>query len=269
KFANVHGWLQDHPDFYVWKHNQRDRAAVKFNHSVHLAKEGVRGADGKPVVLECAYCHQPDDRGRYMKQINYEQHCAVCHPLAVQVVANKEDKLGDAIREFAAQPAPHKAPLVVRAALRERFTRFVQEHPSVRSGGSVVAPEQPLPGRRRAQPVTREEWTWVDAQLQTAERALFAGPGGCTKCHPGREDLDPQGLPAYRQTEIPKTWLKHSVFSHRSHQMVLCLDCHGHAPTSKETSDILLPNVNTCKRCHQPQRGARSDCAMCHTYHDR
>ena len=54
--------------------------------------------------------------------------------------------------------------------------------------------------------------------------------------------------------------------------MVSCTSCHTHTPQSKETADILLPNINSCRTCHQ-QAGAEHDaadgrCSECHQYHE-
>jgi hypothetical protein len=51
--------------------------------------------------------------------------------------------------------------------------------------------------------------------------------------------------------------------------MVQCASCHEQAQNSKETSDVLLPHADSCRQCHHPQGGARSDCVLCHSYHDR
>jgi len=51
--------------------------------------------------------------------------------------------------------------------------------------------------------------------------------------------------------------------------MLSCTQCHGQAAKSETSSELLLPSIDTCKRCHNPQVGARSDCAECHLYHNR
>src|SRR5207244_802719 len=77
-----------HPEFKLWREGQpADPGTVRFSHAAHLAAEGVRALGGKSVKLDCASCHQPDADRRYMKSVNYEAHCAKCHPLAVQVTA--------------------------------------------------------------------------------------------------------------------------------------------------------------------------------------
>ena len=79
---------------------------------------------------------------------------------------------------------------------------------------------------------------------------------------------------------IPNRWQPHARFSHKSHQMMNCADCHKDAVRSEQTADILLPEIRLCQECHSsspkqpgggsPIRhfGARADCVECHTYHD-
>jgi hypothetical protein len=279
-FANIHGWAVDHPDFRVWTENRRDQAAVKFNHSVHLPKEGIRGPNGKLLQLRCEQCHQEDDRapmspftirgddqspaasfeggpGRLMRPINYQEHCAACHPLGLQIAGSQ----GLVIE------APHKAPAIVRAALREDLTHHAQDVQARTPGSGDAIP--PLPGRLPGQQVIKEQSDWVSEQLARAERVLFDGPAGCTRCHLVKERRGARGLPKYQTTEIPKRWLEHGAFSHRGHRMVQCASCHEKAQTSKETSDVLLPHADSCRQCHHPPGGARSDCVLCHHYHDR
>ncbi|HEV3117892.1 MAG TPA: hypothetical protein VGY58_12625 [Gemmataceae bacterium] len=256
-FANVHGWNSDHPEFGLLRRHEKDPGAIRFNHSVHLNPEGVRGGDGKPEKLECRKCHGADTAGRYMKPINYEEHCARCHLLDVKVAGAEK-----------VVHAPHKEPRIVQAALRDDLTRLVQTEPGLLAVPVVHQPPRPLPGGMRVRPVTDKEWSWVSFQLEHAERVLFDGPGGCRYCHEVKDRVARDRLPEYAKTEIQARWLKHSIFSHRSHRELDCLACHGSAPQSKLTSDVLLPAMAACQECHRPQ-GARTDCAECHLYHDR
>jgi hypothetical protein len=112
----------------------------------------------------------------------------------------------------------------------------------------------------------------VDGQLREAERALFDGSGGCRYCHE-RTDTVPAaaragGLPEYRPTDLPARWFPAGRFDHDSHRLLACTECHA-APGSTTAADVLLPRLDTCRKCHTPQAGARSDCVACHRYHDR
>ena len=79
----------------------------------------------------------------------------------------------------------------------------------------------------------------------------------------------------------PRRWFIHGQFDHSAHQFfdatlnrnLSCMDCHAQAKTSKATSDVLLPNMESCTRCHAPKTatagGAGSNCLLCHDYHDK
>ena len=65
-------------------------------------------------------------------------------------------------------------------------------------------------------------------------------------------------------TAVPDVWLVHARFSHALHRQIDCRACHasGYALleddktvnpiASEHTADILLPGIETCRRCHAP-----------------
>src|SRR4029077_19984146 len=76
-------------------------------------------------------------------------------------------------------------------------------------------------------------------------------------------------LPVVAKAAITTRWLSHASFDHEAHQMVSCAACHAKAADSKETSDVLIPSVQTCKQCHHAgSDAAEARCFECHTYHD-
>jgi hypothetical protein len=268
--ARIHAFAADHPSFG----EPVDPGTIRFNHKIHLnlETESVRGIDQPLTDLQdqqCQYCHQPDPAGRYMKPIRYEQHCKPCHALSVGVVGSwRAEKVRAAALRFAQEPAPHKDPFTVRATLRERYTRFVGDNPEVLGRQESSEPPRWIPSRPGMQPTDDKEWLWVNEQLQCAERLVFDGANGCGYCHK-RDAAKARGnLPQYLPSQIPAVWFPHSVFNHERHRMLSCGDCHPAASSSK-TKDVLLPTIDNCRQCHNPQTGARSDCAECHRYHER
>ena len=121
----------------------------------------------------------------------------------------------------------------------------------------------------------------------------------CAKCHdmhvtaekPRRGSHTPAALPTLATEptglEAPvKRWFTNSMFDHRAHRDMSCLECHSKALTSgpdqivnttfaRETgaADCLLPNIDACVRCHKPggesAGAATGSCVSCHVYHDR
>ena len=105
-------------------------------------------------------------------------------------------------------------------------------------------------------------------QTDSSSRAKYTG---CAFCH---EVKQAAGV-SYPTAEITKPvmierWLPHAHFSHAKHATVAsCRECHVAAPSSRLTSDVLIPTKESCMRCHSPAGIARkaSECATCHLYH--
>jgi predicted CXXCH cytochrome family protein len=273
--AHIGTFTLDHPSFGAWrKGGLIDPGTVRFNHRVHLnlKPESVRGID-KPLAAlkeqQCNYCHKPDAARHGMEPIRYEQHCHQCHALSVGVAGDwSEEKVRAAAARFALEPAPHQEPLTVRAALRERYSRFVQDNPAVLASQEPIEPPRWIPDRPRAQPVIDKEGLWVNEQLQTAERILFYGANGCRYCHKMDTVRGSGNLPQYSPSSFMSRWFPYSVFGHERHRMLRCTECHA-AASSSDAKDVLLPTIDICRQCHNSEPGARTDCAECHRYHDR
>jgi hypothetical protein len=283
-FRDVSSFDRDHPEFRALG-GQKDEAKLHFNHAAHLdldlaalRRRGTPGLEGLGDRLDCASCHRPDSERRYMEPIRYEAHCARCHPLTVQISGDLRDPQARAAAErFQREPAPHQEPSVVRAVLRERLLDFVQQNP-VLSDEMSPQPQRPLPGRG-PRPVSEAQARWVKGQLGAAEQWLFVNrqlpgterglvAGTCRLCHVEAAQAK-EGAFELLPTKVPGRWFSHSVFRHDSHRMLDCLACHAGAARSRLTTDVLMPSIESCRQCHQPGGGARSDCAECHTYHQR
>ena len=63
--------------------------------------------------------------------------------------------------------------------------------------------------------------------------------------------------------------MPHAKFDHDAHRSFSCVSCHEKVLKSTESSDVLLPGIQTCKTCHAPgPEHAESRCFECHTYQD-
>lgn len=255
----------------------RDRGGLSFNHQVHLAPAGVLNSQRETVHLACADCHVAQDDGRYMTPLNYEQHCAECHPLRL-------DKLGE---------LPHEAPELVLGALRERIAQLQLE----------PAAEAAVPESRDGRPLVRllpkpteltvEQTQSAAEMLAQADHAIFGleAKGFCRQCHiveirnntwhiapgepasaGGRSAVGPPAGGSETSPQmVPDRWLTHANFNHEKHRTITCTECHP-ATASSETSDVLLPGIATCRKCHGTSTatmGATVDdsCVTCHEYH--
>ena len=131
-------------------------------------------------------------------------------------------------------------------------------------------------------------------QANVAEfHAVFAATNRCTLCHETTGDLPAifaqkltQAPPSTSESNLellrtvatgmpamPRRWFANSHFDHDAHRNVSCTDCHGGAPRSVATSDVLMPNLQSCVSCHHPTqgggvKGVTTSCFSCHGYHD-
>lgn len=254
-----------HPEFHFLTEGKADPGQIRFNHARHLASGGLPRPDGKTEVLDCSACHQADANREYMRPINYDAHCARCHPLNVQIAAiERTEQNREALQEFERKTAPHRPPEEIEASLRQRLHRLFQQ----------IQPRSEPPGDRALSGWLAarqgQEDAWVGQQLNEAERVLFSGGGGCRHCHTETRPWQPGGgLPVFAAARVPARWMPLSHFSHDSHRVLRCDACHEGVDKSTKSSDVLMPGIKTCRECHNPTVGVTSECVDCHRYHDR
>ncbi len=286
---NVTSFPSGHPEFGLWRRQESDPGQLHFNHKAHLAAGGLLTPTGQKRVLQCVDCHVPDSAGRYIQPIKYENHCASCHPLSVQIVGEVkgDPRVEQAVSAFNKIPAPHREPALVRAVLRDRLLEFVRTQPLKLQGDNPQTLDRSVPRSRPLEMATPAQWKWTlgqlndmerllfpHVQLEVNERVLFQNAAGCRFCHveksrqAGTEAEGLSDLPRYAQTNIRARWFEHSRFSHQSHQMLNCTECHS-ARESSLTREVLLPRAETCAQCHNSRVKAAYDCNTCHDYHDR
>src|SRR5262249_46059196 len=146
-------------------------------------------------------------------------------------------------------------PEAVLDYVKQRFTEYIAKHPEeVR----MADPADPRIMRPPLAPA-RDAAEWIARRMSDTEQLLWSK--SCRKCHPAST---PRGIP---DAAITPRWMKRARFDHDAHQMVTCTECHAQATLSNETSDVLLPGIDTCRRCHQ-SGGAEWRCFECHVYHD-
>jgi hypothetical protein len=284
--ANVRSFAKEHPDFRELRTatpEQRAAAfALRFNHDTHM-RPGLSSPKGM-VTLECQSCHAPAI-GSDLRQaagfapVSFEKSCRSCHALDFDTHIQGE--------------APHAAPAEVQAFVVKAITEFAQSHPAVVAAEIRQWPsEAMIPGQMRMPP-PRSTPEWIANRIDRAEVLLWRGK--CGVCH---RDLNgdetasaapPSVTPAVlavapgattpriEPSSQPAHWFADAVFSHPAHQEVECAECHANALTSSSGSDLLMPTIATCRRCHDglssPQGPpvktghAESGCFLCHVYH--
>ena len=209
-----------------------------------------------------------------MAPVKFANACAGCHLLTF-------DKRFD-------YGVPHDKPEVGHAFLVGAFREYIAAHPSevrVQRDPSRDLTGKPLPPAVRI--LTPAQW--VTERTAEAEDLLWRKT--CKQCHtfkgPAKTSrrkielsatqLSDTGKFSGASAELPDVapanttlqWMPHAKFDHGKHDGFTCVSCHAKALTSTESSDILLPGMQTCKTCHAPgPEHAESRCFECHTYHN-
>ncbi len=271
----VSSFATDHPEWGVLRESKRDGAALKFGHEKHM-NPALKGGP-----LDCMSCHVRDAAGRYMQPITFEAHCRSCHEAELRTINVAEGFVPEVL-------TPHETVEDVLRTIDVRLAMLVAQHPEkfvvtgapapgdAATGTPVAEPAARPRGPRaaKAAPLTIPSFESVEArQAWIDERrmqAIARAAQGCVFCHV----VDTAGAGdapfSVRPTAVPPRWLTRSVFSHDSHAMVRCDECHA-AGKSALTEDVLLPGIDSCRECHAPRTGvtggAPHSCVTCHTYH--
>jgi hypothetical protein len=306
--AHVANWDSRHPQFLPLRPGQSDPGTIKLNHYVHL-QPTLRGPRGL-VQMQCEECHrstgindpwpysvaaiesatqqtvrvaateaQQQKRrsteiggGAYMAPIKYVNQCAGCHVLQFDPLI--------------AEPAPHDKPEVVRAFIVRSLSVYAATHPDAIRQPTEINPQQiepirnilsplraapiaPPPPPANSAPSPSSAAQWVAQRALAAERLLWTK--NCKICHAQTEEAD-ERLPTFVKAVIPMRWLVNAEFDHQAHRMMTCISCHSRTPQSKQTADVNLPGIETCRTCHAvggaAKNAAEGRCFECHSYHD-
>jgi hypothetical protein len=250
-----------------------------------------RGPTGPIVQLDCADCHRPSAVKTEWPYADAKFLCAVSPsvskdevlPLSSNLLVPARPMTGRermAPAKFAtacaschllefdklfAEPVPHDKPQVIHAFLVEKYRTYIAAHPGavrVTRDPSRDLTGKPMPPQVRV--LTSAQW--VTERTAAAEDLLWRKT--CKQCH-SLTFASNNPLPEIAAASITPRWMPHSKFDHDAHRGFSCVSCHAAAITSTETSDVLLPGIATCQKCHAPgPEHAESRCFECHTYHD-
>jgi hypothetical protein len=226
------------------------------------------------IPLGALHPLRPASGRELMAPVKFADACAGCHSLAF----DKHFDLG----------VPHDEPRVVREYLQRKFQEYIAAHPEelrvARDPDRALTEKGIAPEFRILRPAQ-----WVTEQTGKAEELLWRKT--CSQCHAVgytfveehrtseeiarwfRSALESKTgvkpLPQVGHAQTTVQWMPHAKFDHDGHRGFSCASCHAKALTSTESSDVLLPGIETCKKCHAPgPEHAESRCSECHTYHD-
>ena len=251
-----------------------DRSNIKLNHELHL-QANLRGPDGE-VTLGCRDCHGMGANFRQIEKIDMEKHCAGCHSLEF------DERLPGTV-------VPHGDPDTVYRFLYSEYAKLslaAKEDTAIQETFNIRVKPGGRAASMEAQPKVDEDFirAFVEDESRKAERMLFTKTA-CYLCHEvstkdvSDDQLREEGGSRYEvlKPQIPEVWMPEAIFSHGAHEEVSCESCHEGARSSTQTSDVLLPKVDSCRTCHSALGGqhptgghstVRSDCIMCHSFHE-
>lgn len=255
-----------------WEYGAENYAAATVRYTAGQEFE-PGGSQGLPTK-------RPWSDRQLMAPVKFANACAGCHLLTF-------DKHFD-------EGVPHDNPEVIHSFLTKRFADYIVAHPTELR--EVQDPQRNLFGQAVGQAArTVSASQWVAERVAVAEELLWHKT--CAQCHGisatplqdvkiarwdaanGQRAIAPTSLAAAKSAEaklplitaahVKLQWLPHARFDHDAHTGFSCAGCHARALTSAQESDILIPGIATCQKCHAAGAGfAESRCFECHTYHD-
>src|SRR5579884_61727 len=266
---DVHSFPQGHPQFRVTlvadpangkmervqlggATKPTDHPGLTFSHAAHLVPQGFPVLGYKPMA--CADCHVPDAAGQGFLPITYKGQCQRCHELNFDV-------------DLPWKTVPHGDAAGVVQAVSDFYAGQALQH-------GVPAPPAPETQRRAAgvpaptaAPQNQDPLAWVKQKTQAALDLVFFNPKqGCAYCHTvQRTDDTIKVEPVVLRTRF----LPHAQFDHSKHAPLGCDDCHD-ARTAETSSQVLIPGIENCVKCHGSQNAslkAASTCTTCHDFH--
>jgi hypothetical protein len=284
--TSITGFETKHPEFRILRGGASDPGNIKLNHYVHL-QPNLIGPNQTRVQLTCDDCHRPtgvEDTlpypgtssqlqyaavyaqsdtqttppapvrpSAYMAPPEFAKHCARCHLLTF------DPRFGDL-------QVPHDKPDVVHTFLVTHFGEYVSTHPA--AVHEVETFDRQLPERPHALKIAGNSEEWVNFRVEDAEWLLYRKT--CKQCHTLIATNGP--LPEVAKSQIVRRWLVHADFDHYPHRAVACSSCHLKAINSRETSDVLIAGIASCRSCHRDggpwHEAAEGRCFECHQYHD-
>ncbi len=284
-------FLEDHPAFRVtmkeladgvWRTSRFDaqkeglmeNSNLIFPHDLHLDSEGIDTADGTKV-MECDDCHVSEKGGLRMKTVTMESHCASCHQLTFD--PDTPDRV-----------VPHGSPEELMQDLRGYYAyQFLNrnvDEPVVAVEVNLLSVRKKArrPGRRRERQLinefvaqesatialTTQARAYVERRVNEAAANLFERQT-CTICHDITRDSSQEIPWIVRPVRLTTDWFPMAEFSHDSHKNMQCSGCHEAEPSALAT-DVLMPEIGSCRICHGGEDASdrlQSSCITCHKFH--
>ena len=256
--------------------NPREASNRKFPHALHLDPRGGVAQMGRRLgsrygfgqQLECSDCHVPTPDGVRFQAVDMEADCGMCHSLAFE-------QIGGVTRTLR-----HGEPRQVVADILSFYRTGGRDQRPIELASGPRSRPGDVNQIRSAIQFARAK-SGASARAVDAVRSVFTGDGACAECHVVTPPSGGQFNWGIRPVAFPVRYLLNGWFDHRPHQAAqrpnqpriegsqACLSCHT-ANRSSDATDLMIPNVASCRDCHGGESTSLpvpSTCAMCHDYH--
>lgn len=272
-FADVGDFGTNHPQFKVslpewdangkfapvrttWAANLKEDSGLKFNHEKHLKPDGLNTPSGHRT-LTCATCHMPEAGGAKMRPVNFDAMCHDCHKLGFDTLAPDRE-------------VPHGKVAAVAYTLNEYYAKVALEGGYADARSPDIVQQRRRPGSPPlSQQQQQEALAWARQRANEATDSLFTGKA-CSTCHKVTPPRTPDDTWHVAPVRVSGVWYADARFTHAKHTTVKCEDCHGGAPKSTQSSDLLIPGIDNCRACHAGAKAkdkVPTTCIACHAYH--
>lgn len=269
--APITGFANGHPSFRVTLPDSRndtsllrvllsgaekpiEQSGLRFPHDRHL-KPNLRIPNGETVSLDCGSCHRREAKSSNIEPVRFVSDCQGCHSLSFDSA-------------LPGRRLPHGKPDTLRQFLEETYL-------AAAISGEYEAPDRPdaallrrIPGlpalEDQSDKRALRDWAAERAQQAMAGRLVR---GQCGECH-ATGPADGGGFSVLPVRQMNR-FFPAARFDHEPHKAVRCASCHD-AARSANATDVLLPDIGTCRTCHgDPGHAGKvaSGCASCHDFH--
>lgn len=295
KLGNVGDFLDQHPEFsptllrvrngaepevlrLPLTQKPQDYSGLKFPHDVHLKAGGGVARQARQLGarygfgdrLECADCHTADAGGALFETVSMEKHCAMCHSLVFEI---DRDQTPDVAGEAGyMRMLRHGEPKAVIADMTDFY--LAKALAGVQGGGGIDTATRRRPGSGASiRSSNLRELAFAQAGTRTAAKVeqIFNKGGACYDCHQIVKPTDGSFNYTVLPVRLADQFMPKAMFSHTAHETanMACETCHA-ASTSKVATDVLMPDIASCRTCHGGEHATgllQSTCTVCHDYH--
>ena len=240
----------------------REHSNLRFSHQQHLDGTRVQRLTDN-AALGCGDCHTLAADGEHFIPITMKASCSACHELTFD-------------EEAPERQLPHGKPQDAMLMIEDYYTRkYSDPRAPTRTFVRRRIPDEPL----ATSPCTGAPFVrgMCQANLEIVDQFTRRG---CASCHvvTDKHTPDVHARFAVLPVRLEQTYFPDVHFSHRLHAVqkdlsgdAACLSCHK-ARDSKDSSDVLLPDLGKCQECHTDRMmrdRVALQCVSCHAYHSK